>query len=639
MSKTCGPAGRFFPFLLKKSLPAFLFLFFLVQPCAARINQDSLYKALHKLEPDSLMLEQYIARASDMGGDDIASVRLICDWAYENANRSGIIDVQAHALYALGRSYLIIDDYDQATIYLNRALKIAQEHKLLTTEASCYTAFGNIYSANKQYPEAKKNYIRAIGIYRSSGDTNMTAVGSFNLASLLAETKTDSNYFEESLQYLNLSLSLVTDISNPDVYINAMGLKAYLCSNQGIYDSADYFLAEARRVTEERDFDEYRPQIYFYGGTHFANTRQYDKAIGYFEKGIELSREQNSLFWAYNFYESLSLVYAARGDYKNALYYERRHKEVYDSVINEENFSKVVDLRHLYENEKKEKEIIEARRAKTISDLQLESEKKEKNSLIFLLTGTILIAALFLFLVIRLRYNIRQRKTAYARLEEKNKEIQEQSERLVKQSKEIARYQSQMNPHFVFNAMNSIQGHVMSGEKEKTLEQLQRFSRLMRQTLNNSDRELISLSTEFEFLRLYFSFEKNRFVKPLQFEIVSEADEDNTLIPPMLIQPFIENALKHAGLDQAEHPLVRLEVKEENDLLLVTVRDNGQGIKTHPALQTGSVHATEIVHSRIRLLFENQQRPVPAQLIWISPLAGENSGTEVRFYLPLISRF
>lgn len=617
----------------------FLFLLSASFTATAQTNQAALRNQLSRIEPDSLMLEQYLSRAADMGGDDISSVKLICNWAYDKSVEQNNITVQAHALYGLGRIYLITDDYDQAARYLNPALVLATQHKLYTTQASCYMALGNIYAANKQYAEAKKKYILSIDTYLLGGDTANVASSCFNLASLIAESRADSNYFAESTYYLNFALSVITENSNPDVYINALGLKAYMFSNAGLFDSVNYFLSEAKRVIEERNYDEYRPQIFLYGGVHYVNIKQYDKAIDYFEEGLTLAREMNMPFWEYNFYDGLSMAFAAKGDYEKALFFCKRNKEVYDSVINEANFSKVVDLRHLYENEIREREMSEAKKARTISDLRLDSETRKKNNLILLLAGMVLVAILFLFLIVRLRNNVRERRRAYSKLEEKNIEIQNQSEKLVKQSREIARYQSQMNPHFVFNALNSIQGHVMNDEKQKTVTQLQNFSRLMRQTLNNSDSELISLSTEFAFLKLYFSFEKERFEKEILFEISSDCNHENVLVPPMIIQPFIENSLKHAGLDDVESPCIRLLVQEQGELLVISVSDNGSGLKMDSSLRSDKPHATEIVHSRIRLLFEDKKIAPPEQLIVMGSADDAATGTKLRLYLPLITRF
>lgn len=623
------PSARLLSFLL------------LLLPFTSRalVNSDSLLAVLNRQEPDSALLEKYLAKAADMGGDDVTAVKVICNWAYEKSRELNIRQVQVHALYGIGRAYLITDDYDPATLYLNQALKLAQQYNLPTTEASCYTSFGNIYSANRQFDEATRNYKMAIDLYRKAGDSANVATVSFNLASQILEADADSNAARDGMHYLDIALSMINEKSNPDVYVNAIGMKGWLYSNAGRYDSAAWLLAEAQRVIESKGYDEYRPQIFYYGGYHLLNMHRYNEAAAYFNNGLSLGRKMNSMFWVYNFYDALSRVYAAEGNYEKSLAYYKNYKAAYDSLVNAENFNKVIDLRHLYENEKNEKEMLETRRAKTISDLRLETEKRRRNNLLLLAGGLFLAIVAFAFLIVRLRSNISERKKAYARLEEKNTEIRQQSEKLVQQSKEIARYQSQMNPHFVFNALNSIQGHVMGDDKDKTIHQLQRFSRLMRQTLNNSDLELISLRVEFDFLRLFFDFEKERFEKTITLQLVASTDPDDTYLPPMLIQPFIENSLKHAGLDSVADPVIRVQAEQVGPLLKITVTDNGIGIRQSPTSGMAHPHATDIVQSRLRLLFENQQVPMPSPFFRIEAARDFSSGTSVSFFLPLINRF
>jgi tetratricopeptide (TPR) repeat protein len=616
-----------------------LLLLFFPFASNAQLNLDSLRSELGKVKPDSLTIEKHINAAANMGGLDPAAVKLIANWGIEKSRQIENKAVEAHATYILGRIYLITDDHEEAMRHFTAALRISQKHGLKLTEANCYEAFGNICSLNKQYTETKKNYSKALALRQQYGTRNEIAMSCFNLASLVYESQSDSNYVFDCVGYLNQALSQATDTGNPDVYVNAMGLKAFVYSKAGWYDSVPYFLDEAERVTRKLNYVEYTTLVYYYRAWHFFDMHKTDEAIRAFEAGLNAAREGNSMEWVKNFYAGLSDAYAQKGNYEKALFFYTRHKEAYDSVVNQENFNKVLDLRHLYENEKKEKELAETKKAKAIGDFTLEKELRSKSILVFLLVGIGIIALLFSFLIVSLRKNIRERKKAYLRLEEKNTEILVQSEKLVVQSREIALYQSQMNPHFVFNALNSIQGHIVHDEKEKTLAKLRQFTRLMRQTLNNSDKDLISLSTEIDYLNLYFSFEKDRFASPIRFNIVHEIDIENILIPPMLIQPFIENALKHAGLDNFASPVILLRLVEEGELLVVSITDNGMGIQKKPEPQTNEPRALGIVRSRILLLFETKGVPVPVNYLSIDKAPGLPSGTEVRFCIPLLSKF
>jgi LytS/YehU family sensor histidine kinase len=193
-----------------------------------------------------------------------------------------------------------------------------------------------------------------------------------------------------------------------------------------------------------------------------------------------------------------------------------------------------------------------------------------------------------------------------------------------------------MNPHFIFNALNNIQGFVVSDQKEKTVQQLQLFSDLMRQTLNNSENETISLDKEIAYLKLYVNFEKQRFKNPIDFIMEVPGEAEAILIPPMMIQPLIENAFKHAGLQNRENARIVLRVTEDDHLLHVEVSDNGKGIDTSSGFIKAS-HAFSIIRSRIQLLFEAANREMkPDYFQVISP---ERSGTSIRFSLPLQYKF
>ena len=142
--------------------------------------------------------------------------------------------------------------------------------------------------------------------------------------------------------------------------------------------------------------------------------------------------------------------------------------------------------------------------------------------------------------------------------------------------------QAQMNPHFIFNCLNSIQSFINQDEKEKANAYLVLFSRLVRASLNASMKKVHSLEDEVALLTDYIDLEKMRFKSAFEYDIkVDESIETyDTFLPPMLIQPIVENAIKH-GLLPKENDDNKLEVlfHEENDHLIVHVIDNGVGLK------------------------------------------------------------
>lgn len=141
----------------------------------------------------------------------------------------------------------------------------------------------------------------------------------------------------------------------------------------------------------------------------------------------------------------------------------------------------------------------------------------------------------------------------------------------------LAAIQSQMNPHFIFNALNSIQSMVLKGDVENSYTYISRFANLVRRTLKYSELDFIPFSQEVELIEIYLILEKLRFKDEFEYQITG-ADNPEIMIPPMLIQPFIENALVHGLLHKKGHKSLRIRF-ELNETLTCIVEDDGVGRK------------------------------------------------------------
>lgn len=140
---------------------------------------------------------------------------------------------------------------------------------------------------------------------------------------------------------------------------------------------------------------------------------------------------------------------------------------------------------------------------------------------------------------------------------------------------------SQMNPHFFFNALNTIQAFIFSDDKRNATNYLGKFSKLTRMVLEMSEKEFVSLSDEIQALTLYLELEKSRFGEDFEFqiEIGSGLSTNSIYLPSMIIQPFVENAVKHGLLHQTGQKFLRVAFRDEGDLLVIEVEDNGIGRK------------------------------------------------------------
>lgn len=166
---------------------------------------------------------------------------------------------------------------------------------------------------------------------------------------------------------------------------------------------------------------------------------------------------------------------------------------------------------------------------------------------------------------------------------------------------------SQMNSHFIFNVMSSIQFYIIENQPDKAFDYLGDFAKLIRLSLNNSLKERISLQEELDYLQKYVVIENIRFDDRIRFEIIKDTTIDfrSIYIPPMLLQPFVENSLVHAFPPSIKHPLIEVEIKRFDRDIELIVRDNGIGnlskaVKRHENTSIGM----NIVRERMAFIQE-----------------------------------
>jgi sensor histidine kinase YesM len=155
---------------------------------------------------------------------------------------------------------------------------------------------------------------------------------------------------------------------------------------------------------------------------------------------------------------------------------------------------------------------------------------------------------------------------------------------------EMKALRAQMNPHFIFNSLNTVHSFVQAGDNKAASEYLLKFSTLTREILENSQHQFISLEDELHALQTYLSLESMRLEKKLEYEVVlsPEIEKENTLIPPLILQPFIENAILH-GLQNTTTPgKIRIVINKNGEMLKCVIEDNGIGIAGSTALKKGA---------------------------------------------------
>lgn len=210
---------------------------------------------------------------------------------------------------------------------------------------------------------------------------------------------------------------------------------------------------------------------------------------------------------------------------------------------------------------------------------------------------------------------------------------------------EMSALLAQMNPHFLFNSLNSIDSYIIRNESKKASEYLNNFARLMRLILQNSRSNYISLKDELEALGLYLQMESLRFKDKFSYSVsVDEnVDTNSIVIPPMLIQPYIENAIWHGLMHKTngEEGKVELMVRKESDNLLCIIRDNGIGRKKAGELkaQRHSNHkrsmGMQITHDRIEIINKLYNINASVNIFDMDDELGEAKGTRVELTIPV----
>jgi LytS/YehU family sensor histidine kinase len=253
----------------------------------------------------------------------------------------------------------------------------------------------------------------------------------------------------------------------------------------------------------------------------------------------------------------------------------------------------------------------------------------------------ILIVAIIVVLLlgfIIFRNLILKRKNEKLANEKTKSELQHQASEL-----EMQALRAQMNPHFIFNSLNSINRFILQNNKAQASEYLTKFSKLVRMILQNSQASLISLESELESLELYLEIEALRFDYHFAYKISAPKDMDIEMlkVPPLIIQPYVENAIWHGLMHKDEKGQLDIEVSQEDNYLSIKITDDGIGRKQSAALASKSAtkHKSmglRITADRIAMLQNSNGTESPVTINDLVNADGSAAGTEVIIKMPFI---
>lgn len=318
-------------------------------------------------------------------------------------------------------------------------------------------------------------------------------------------------------------------------------------------------------------------------GELYLNANKPDEAIEYLQQGIELSGASDNLASKSRALEVLSKAYDEIGETEQALSTYKEYLSL-ETILNqrkEEELKIKVQRGRLLE--KTQSEVVILEKNKELNEKTIELLKKEKSLneaeigrqkiLIYALIAGLIIVLISFLLIMK---SAREKRIAHQLLMLKS-------------------LRSQMNPHFIFNALNSVNNFISKSDERAANKYLSDFSKLMRQVLDNSHEDFVSLAVELEILELYTKLEHFRFKDKFDYEFIIDENIDSEafVIPPMLIQPYIENAVWHGLRYKEEKGFLSIKVYQNNNDLIITIEDDGIGRQKSIEIKTKNQKAAK----------------------------------------------
>ncbi len=534
--------------------------------------------------------------------------------ASETAKKTNQERELAIALYNSAHVYQAMSDYDKAFKNTEAALYLKRKFKDSIGIARCYRQLAECLSLKGDNKLSIQYFNQAIDILRKLNANSSIASALCNLSVVYVDEK----MYAQALAALNESKkwnAIANDLTQEEsIYLNT----GFCYDNMKQLDSAKFYYLKALQLSEvlHIEYDEIIALINL--GELNLKTKNLTLAENYLLKALSLSQKVNSTIDLRDVHQKLAQLYAFKQSYQKAYYHKEAFENYSDTILNQEKMRLLEELSIKFET----KELADKNKLlQNQNDLQT-IKSKQKNYLIYGITLVALLICAILILYIR-----------------QNK-YKTQKESLDIEQKLL---QIQMNPHFIFNSLQAIQSFILTNQTQQTASYLTSFSRLMRLILENSKHEFITLDKELSTLSYYLELQKLRFKNVFNYTIIANEtlDKDFIYIPPMLLQPFIENAIEHGFKNLNRVGELKFSVSVHQNTLNIEIFDNGHGIKKSQHLKEQTSHhsyALEIITKRIELLNQKQKTAIKLNIIDLSDTNKELTGTKIIVSMPIINK-
>ncbi|MCR9226139.1 MAG: tetratricopeptide repeat protein [Flavobacteriaceae bacterium] len=536
------------------------------------------------------------------------------------SQKANNIDFRVLSLNMLGVVYRRTDAIKTALDYHQKALELAEQienpsNHIKRSINVALNGIGNLYQTLEQYDLAILQFRRALKLEEELGNKLGLAINHQNIGHCLEE-KGD---LEGALENYRKSLAYNEEIDSEVGRVICKNSLAQVYLKQDMPYLA-LVLLEPLHSESERIGD-YSVTGLVYINTGWAHTKlgNYQEAESFIQKGLTMAQNRNMPSNILYAYEKMSDLENAKGDFKRAYEFYKKADQYDKEISSATNLRYMNDIIVRYENDKKNNQIAVLAKENEIVRLRL---KKNQT--------TLLVSALIVGLISSILYIL------YRQYQSKNEK------RVLTLEQQMLR--SQMNPHFLFNSLNSIKLYIINNEQKNAVHYLNKFSKLVRKILEASSQKEIPLSEELGTMELYMNIENIRFSNEIDFKI--EVDQginiDNIKIPSLTLQPFLENSLWHGLSPKDGEKKIQINVKhKDRGHVTIEIVDNGVGRTVAEANKENRVLKRKslgirITKERLANFAKDYQNKFDVDILDLFDENGDPMGTKVVLDIPTI---
>jgi two-component sensor histidine kinase len=514
----------------------------------------------------------------------------------------------------IGYNYHNLSNFNMALQHYFKAAEIMEDQHYYISLTTTYGNIAGLFESQHQYEECLFYLRKSLALINKLKEPHdRMLVYSMVTIEMVEIGQTDPRYLDSALIYAMKGLPIALE----NKYQQKIGTFCLQLSR--IYSLKGYKKKANEYFLKAKEYRGYMTQhfilLYYLRATdHYIDEKNFPMALSFIDSTYESLRIEKNNFFGIEISKRAYEINKKIGNYKNALIAHEELRAYETITFTKEQSNQVNKLQQKFNKVQNEK---------TIAQLNQEKQLLSKNQQIDRLKINILAigAALLIVIVLLVIFIYRQRTI-------KQKKVVLETE--------LRLNRSRMNPHFFFNALTSIQSLSLKENKSKEVSfYISKFSKIMRSSLESTYTELSTIEEELEFLQQYLDIQK--FYSDDKFTFRFEVDEDiepsEYYIPPMILQPFIENSIEHGFRHITTGGNIRVQIQKDQQDIKITITDNGSGFKENEKHTSYPSRATQIIKDRLFLL--NKKYKTNARYLLKNLV--DNPGMQVIIHLPIIS--